>query len=103
MKKFLLALILLSGCDNVSFNEQLKPTRNDLSFSVKLHIVPEQKINDTCHSLGLEYEANGCSTFNTETKECNIYVMIPRYVADISVMAISGHELWHCSKGKYHE
>lgn len=97
----ILFLIALVGCDNQP--QPLKQTRDDPKFSVELQIVPENKIQETCAALGVEYTANGCNAFNTSTKTCVIYVMPQRYQEDTQRLAIIGHEVWHCRYGAWHD
>lgn len=106
--KYLIALIPAAlfaffafGCDNVS-QTALKQTRDDESFTMKVNLVSENKIEETCKALGVEYEANGCATFNLDTKVCNIYVMPQRYQQDEERLVIIGHETWHCRFGVWH-
>lgn len=102
MKKYLLALFLLTGCDAVN-KEPLKQTKDDQVFTVDLRVIPEIAVTELCTKLGVKYNANGCNSFNHTTKVCTIYVAAPRYVEDADRLAIIGHELWHCRFGEYHE
>jgi hypothetical protein len=102
MKKFILALMLLTGCDG-SNNEALKQTRDDQVFTVDLRVIPENTVSSFCGRLGVKYDSNGCNSFNYATKTCTIYVAKPKYVADSAKFSIIGHELWHCRFGQFHE
>lgn len=99
----ILAAVALVGCGDNQKQLPLKQTRDDPKFSVELHIVPEDKIKQQCEALGVEYTADGCNAFNTETKTCVIYVMPQRYQEDAQRLQIIGHEIWHCRYGAWHD
>ncbi len=82
---------------------ELKQTRDEQNFSVDFRVVPEAKINKVCSELGVEYKANGCSTFNPKINLCTIYVVPITDVDDTKHLAVIGHELWHCRYGEFHE
>lgn len=102
----LLAALFLVGCDRIEVNgspERVVPTRDDRTFTMTIEVVPEDRINDRCHALGVMYEANGCASFNLITKSCTIYVVAPKTVDDVDHFAVIGHETWHCRFGEWHQ
>jgi predicted small secreted protein len=99
----LLAALVLAACNNTSGGGKLKQTRDDPTFQVTLHIVPDNQITAKCAELGVEYEADGCNAFNLDKKTCDIYVSGQRWSGDTDRLAIMGHELWHCRFGKWHD
>jgi hypothetical protein len=106
MKYFLLPfLIALAGCGEVAntFSEKIVPTWDEKTFTMTVNIVPEKEITDFCTNLGVKYDANGCSSFNSQTKECVIYVVEPRHVDDTERFSVIGHETWHCRFGEWHQ
>lgn len=98
----LLSFLALAGCgDNKP--TPLKQTRDDPNFTTEVVIVPENKINQLCTDLGVQYEANGCSAFYMPARKCIIYVMPQRFMYDKERLEIIGHELWHCRYGEWHD
>lgn len=104
MKKLLTAMVavaLLVGCNNSE--PPLKQTRDDSTFTMTVQLVTADKITQKCTELGVQYEANGCATFDTVEKHCVIYVAPQRYQQDEERLTIIGHETWHCRFGKWHD
>lgn len=101
MKAFLALLVFLVGCD-VRQNEELLQTRDDKTFTMTVELVSPEQIRSKCDALGVQYEANGCTAFNLDTKHCTIYVMPQRYAHDDERLTVIGHETWHCRFGKWH-
>lgn len=98
----LLSIIALVSCSKQD-TTPLKQTRDDKTFTMIMEIVPQQKMTELCTKLGVQYEANGCASFNLDTKVCTIYVMPQRFQQDEERLAIIGHETWHCRYGKWHD
>jgi hypothetical protein len=101
----MLATVLLAGCDQLGvngFNEKIKPTRDDKTFTMTVETIPASTITDHCSRLGVKYDANGCAAFNLDTKHCTIYVVEPRDAEDAERFAVIGHETWHCRFGEWH-
>ena len=103
MKKYLLFPILFGLLSCTPSDKPLKSTREDYSFEMNVVIVPANQITETCTRLGVQYEANGCASFDLDKKVCTIYVMPQRYENDSERLALIGHETWHCVYGRWHD
>jgi hypothetical protein len=106
MRKLLLLHLLVIGlaaCDQLNVNEQIKPTRDDATFTMTVEAMSADKITEHCSALGVQYDANGCAAFNLDTKHCTIYVVAPKHANDTEQFAVIGHETWHCRYGAWHE
>lgn len=100
----LMSLLFLSACDKiVSIENKIQQTRDIETFMLTVKITDETKIKQVCSDLGVQYEANGCATYNFDTNHCVIYVMPQRYTEDSQRLEIIGHELWHCRFGQWHQ
>ena len=95
-------LLLLASCTDTPSNA-LHPTRDDKEFTMRVEIIDSDKITEKCTELGVQYESNGCASFNLDTKICTIYVMPLRSQDDTDRMTIIGHETWHCRYGNWHD
>jgi len=104
MKKLLSLCILLSlvACSKLETNE-IKPTRDQEQFTMIVKIIPNENITEFCTNLGVQYDSNGCASYNLDTNECTIYVVKPRHTEDLERFAVIGHETWHCRFGKWHD
>lgn len=98
----LIAAVACAFLTSCTKQASLLETRNDMTFQTIVHVIDERQIKDKCASLGVEYDANGCSSFNLDTRTCEIYIMPQRYQQDDERLVIMGHELWHCMHGKWH-
>lgn len=101
----LIMAILLSACspNEVDGSASLKQTRDDKIFTMTVELVSPSEITQFCSKLGVSYDANGCSSFNLDTKHCTIYVMPQRFTEDKERLTIIGHETWHCRFGRWHD
>lgn len=102
----ILTAVLAAGCDvnhSADSPNDIVPTRDDKTFTMTVETVPADRITQRCVELGVKYEANGCASFNLDTKHCTIYVVPPRFENDKEWFAVVGHETWHCRFGEWHK
>lgn len=89
-----LLAVSLASCDKGP-----SETRSDrLNTTIEMHWLPRtENVTATCHLLGLKTQANGCARSKPdEAYVCEIYAVEPKSFSDESLLAILGHEVWHC-------
>lgn len=97
--------IFVASCEKGSVNDTkaIPQSRDVETFKMTVTIVDETKIKKVCTDLGVNYDANGCASYNFETNHCTIYVMPQRFSQDKERLEIIGHEVWHCRYGVWHD
>lgn len=101
MKSLNIVLALTLAMTGCTTTESYTPTRNDTNITVSVNYLSPEAVTKACAMLGVK-DKNGCSAFNLDTKRCTIYVSPQRFAHDTERLAIIGHELDHCVRGRWH-
>lgn len=113
MKEYRRALLWALFCIAASAHadDEIKPTRNDQSFTVELRVMKPADAVAECKRLNAWGDATvprnyvgGCNVvyIDRTPKHCILIVPSPRFVDD-EATTVWGHELTHCAFGRYHQ
>lgn len=108
MFKFSLVILtsILVGCYSITQYPEInlqtlsKSRVNQSNISVVWH----NSVDSINHSCGNKnFTLYGCAlpNFNNVSNSCTIHVIEPKNFNDVALLAVLGHEVWHCFGAKH--
>lgn len=98
----MLTFLIMTACASPEI-EEIKPTRVWSEFTVKVEVLPVERIDKFCSKIGVPYKSDGCARITTDTKLCEIFVPEVNHMEDFRAFHVWGHEIMHCVYGLYHK
>jgi len=109
-----LLLAFAASASGGSAGDEIRPTWESMSFTVKVNFLPLKEVAVKCAGLGawggnerlalqaIRSRPIGCAAIYRKAGVCEVYVARPERIDDEKVTVL-GHEVLHCILGEYHD